>query len=217
MYLQRYHEVTLSPSGIWRILNKVGMSKFPASQHYKRKETRWKRYEKQRPGHQLQVEVKFIEPLGQTGTKRRFYQDTAIDGCTQLRVLRAYLKHNQQTAIQFIDHVLSNLPFKVDRVQTDNGKEFGQVFHWHVSDKGIEHVYIRPATLRLNGKVERSHRIDTEEFCRLLEGQIIDDANLFTDKLQEWEDYYNFDRPHGALGGTTSYERLKQKTIDPLS
>lgn len=77
--------------------------------------------------------------------------------------------------------------------------------------------YIKPATPRLNGKVERSHRIDSEEFYRLLEGQLIDDVNLFNDKLQEWEDYYNYDRPHGALAGSTPYERLKQKTQDPLS
>ncbi|WP_372445001.1 integrase core domain-containing protein [Microbispora corallina] len=29
---------------------------------------------------------------------------------------------------------------------------------------------------------------------------------------REWEDYYNYHRPHGALGGQTPYERLKQKT-----
>ena len=37
---------------------------------------------------------------------------------------------------------------------------------------------------RLNGKVERSHRIDPEEFYRLLQGQVIDDTRLFTEKLQ---------------------------------
>ena len=33
-------------------------------------------------------------------------------------------------------------------------------------------------------------------------------------KLQEWEDYYNYDRLHGGvdLDGQTPYERLKQKT-----
>ena len=64
----------------------------------------------------------------------------------------------------------------------------------------------------LNGKVERSHRIDAEEFYRLLDGVVLDDAKLFNDKLQEWEDYYNYHRPHGALGGQTPYERLRQKT-----
>ena len=95
--------------------------------------------------------------------------------------------------------------------------EFGASFHWHLLDKGIDHVRIRPRTPRLNGKVERSHRIDSEEFYRLLKGQVIDDTRLFTDKLQEWEDYYNYHRPHGALSGQTPYERLRQKTQDPLS
>lgn len=45
-------------------------------------------------------------------------------------------------------------------IQTDNGAEFGASFHWHVLDKGMQHVYIKPRTPRLNGKVERSHRID---------------------------------------------------------
>jgi transposase InsO family protein len=65
--------------------------------------------------------------------------------------------------------------------------------------------------------VERSHRIDSEEFYRLPEGQVIDGTRLFTDKLQEWEDYYNYHRPHGALGGQTPDERLRQKAQDPLS
>ena len=33
----------------------------------------------------------------------------------------------------------------------------------------------------------------------------------YNNKLREWEDYYNFHRPHGALDGATPYERLKQK------
>ena len=56
--------------------------------------------------------------------------------------------------------------------------------------------------------MERSHRIASEEFYRFLEGQVIDDTNLFTNRLQEWEDYYNYHRPHGALNGQTPYERL---------
>ena len=56
-------------------------------------------------------------------------------------------------------------------------------------DRGIGHVYIRPATPRLNGKVERSHRIDADEFYRLLEGVVIDDTGLFSERLREWEDY----------------------------
>ena len=35
---------------------------------------------------------------------------------------------------------------------------------------------------------------------------------VFNDKLQEWEDFYNYHRPHGSLDGQTPYERLKQRT-----
>ena len=65
--------------------------------------------------------------------------------------------------------------------------------------------------------MERSHRIDSEEFYRLLEGEVIDDANLFAERLQQWEDHDNDDRPYGGLCGQTPYERLLQKARDPLS
>lgn len=41
------------------------------------------------------------------------------------------------------------------------------------------------------------------EFC---------DIHLFNETLREWEDYYTYHRPHGALNGQTPYERLVEKT-----
>jgi transposase InsO family protein len=213
---------------VWRILKRLEMNRLPASQKHKTHDRRWKHYEKQLPGHRVQIDVKFVEPLpaqaaaaatahgdrsGRGKRRRKFYQFTAIDDCTRLRVLRIYPQLNQDTAIQFADYVLQRLPFAVEVVQTDNGSEFGTKFHWHLLDKGIGHVYIKPRTPRLNGKVERSHRIDAEEFYRLLDGVVLDDAKLFNDKLREWQDYYNYHRPPGALGGQTPYERLRQKTL----
>lgn len=113
--------------------------------------------------------MKFIEPL--LGTGKKHYQFTAIDDCTRLRVLRIYPQNNQKTAIQFIDYVAQRLAFTIETIQTDNGAEFQSSFHWYVLDKGIQHVYIKPRTPRLNSKVERSHRIDAEEFYRLLNGR----------------------------------------------
>ena len=216
MYLARYHDITISSSGVYRVLKRLGLNRLPASQRYKQHKKRWKRYEKQQPGHSVQVDVKFLAPLPQMGSKskrrKRFYQYTAIDDCTRIRILKIYERNDQKTAIQFIDYVLEKLPFQVDAVQTDNGSEFKGAFHWHVLDRGINHIRIKPATPRLNGKVERSHRIDAEEFYRMLDGVVIDDTGLFNDKLQEWENFYNFNRPHGGLGGQTPYERLRQKT-----
>jgi transposase InsO family protein len=93
------------------------------------------------------------------------------------------------------------------------GGEFQSEFHWHLERLDIRHVYIRPRTPRLNGKVERSHRVDDQEFYQLLDQDgISDDIHLFNEKLREWEDYYNYHRPHGPLDGQTPYERLVAKT-----
>jgi transposase InsO family protein len=210
MYLARYHDITISPSGVWRVLKRLELNRLPASQRHKRYDKRWKRYEKPLPGHRVQLDVKFIAPL--PGSGRKHYQFTAINDCTRLRVLRIYPKLNQTTAIQFLDYVLERLPFRVEVIQTDNGAEFQSLFHYHLLDRGIGHDYIKPRTPRLNGKVERSHRIDAEEFYRLLDGVVIDDTQVFNDKLREWENFYNYHRPHGGLDGQTPYERLKQRT-----
>jgi transposase len=43
MYLQRYHDITLSQSGVWGILKRLDMNRLPASQRHQRREQRWKR------------------------------------------------------------------------------------------------------------------------------------------------------------------------------
>ena len=87
------------------------MNRLPASQRYKRHDRRWKRYEKQLPGHRVQIDVKFIEPIaghaGRCGGRNKYYQLTAIDDCTRLRLLHMYPQLNQKTAIQFLDYVVA--------------------------------------------------------------------------------------------------------------
>jgi transposase-like protein len=135
---------------VWRVLKRLDLNRLPASQRYKRHDRRWQRYEKPLPGHRVQLDVKFIAPLG--GSRRKHYQFTAIDDCTRLRVLRIYPQLDQKTAIQFVDYVLERLPFRVEVIQTDNGAEFQSLFHYHVLDKGIGHDSIKPRTPRLHGK-----------------------------------------------------------------
>ena len=210
-YLDRFHSIAIAVSSVHRILTRHGMPRLPANQKHRPHGKRWQRYEKPQPGHRLQLDVKFLERI--PGTRRRLYQFTAIDDCTRIRVLKIYDACNQRTATRFIDEVRRRLPFRVQVVQTDNGAEFQSEFHWHLERLDIRHVYIRPRTPRLNGKVERSHRVDDQEFYQLLDQDgISDDIHLFNEKLREWEDYYNYHRPHGALGGQTPYERLLAKT-----
>lgn len=209
MYLDRYHTIQISRASIWRILRQAGINRLPSNMRYRDKKEQFKRYEKLLPGHQIQIDVKFLSPIHRQ--KKRYYQFTAIDDCTRIRILKIYERNNQINAIKFVDYVLSKLPFKIQCIQTDNGAEFQQQFHWHIQDKGIQHRYIRPRQPHLNGKIERSHRIDEEEFYRQLEGVVISSVDEFNEKLQEWETYYNYQRPHGSFNGQTPYERLRKK------
>jgi transposase len=77
MYLKRYHDIHISPSGVWRILKRLQLNRLPASQRYKRHDKRWKRYEKPLPGHRVQIDVKFIQPLAGAPKPKKYYQFTA--------------------------------------------------------------------------------------------------------------------------------------------
>lgn len=134
MYLKRYHDIDITACGIFGILRKLGMNRLPANQRYQPHYKRYKHYQKPRPGHHLQVDVKFLQPIPGVA-HRRYYQYTAIDDCTRIRILKIYERITQKSSIQFIDYALAKLPFSVHAVRTDNGQEFGPQFHWHVLEK----------------------------------------------------------------------------------
>jgi transposase InsO family protein len=102
--------------------------------------------------------------------------------------------------------VENKFPFRIHTIRTYRGHEFQARFHWHVEDKGIRHRYIKPRSPQLNGKVERSHGIDQQGFYQLL--AYTDDVDL-NKKLERWERFYNFDRPHGTFEGKTPYKILR--------
>ena len=116
----------------------------------------------------IQFDVKFLIFKDKLGNKVRRFQYTAIDVATRIRALKVYEKHNQAYAIDFINYVIDKFPFRIKMLRTDNGHEFQSKFHWHCEDLGMQHVYIKPASPNLNGKVERSHLTDKREFYQLL-------------------------------------------------
>jgi transposase InsO family protein len=175
-YLERYPGITTSCSTVYRTLIRDGMRRLPRNVGRRALHTR--RYAKQVPGHHIQMDVKFLSLEAPDGKKVRRFEYTAIDDATRIRALRIY-RHP---------------------VRTDRGHKFQAQFHWHVEDKGMRHVYIKQQTPQLNGKVERSHRSDREEFYQLL--TYTDDVDL-NKKLAELERFYNNGRPHGAFNGKT--------------
>jgi transposase len=142
MYLERYHDLVIADATVYRILKRHGLSRLPQNQAFKPQHQKWRRYEKPLLGHGLQIDTKFLDPL--PGKRKGYFQFTTIDDCTRLRVLKIYERNNQKNACDFVDYVLSRLPFRVRAIQTENGPEFGAQFHWHVQDQGIGHVYIKP-------------------------------------------------------------------------
>lgn len=171
---------TRSISGLYRFLRKRGQMavKLPNPKYIP------KPYEQmQYPGQRVQIDVKFVPKsclVGQAMDEAAenggyFYQYTFLDEYSRFRYLEAFPEHNTFSSAEFIRHCVKKFPFLIECVQTDNGSEFtnrlisGQsarptLFESTLAQLGIRHKLIRPYTPRHNGKVERSHRKDNEEF-----------------------------------------------------
>lgn len=132
-------------------------------------------------------------------SNRRSWYDSSTARDT--KIFRVF-EHAEQTGN------ISRFPFRINTVRTDNSHEFQAKFLWHVKVLEIRHVYIKPRSHRLNGKVEQLHGTDDREFYQLLTYK--DDADPEA-KLAQWEKFYNLHRPHTSLIGKTPFEMLKEK------
>jgi transposase InsO family protein len=137
--------------------------------------------------------------------RERIFQYTALDDCTRYRVLRLYRRQNQHTSLHFLREVRLTLPFAIKKLQCDNGSEFPLAFKLAVEAAGIRHRYIKPRCPQQNDKVERSHRIDDEEFWSRHDFTAQADAE---GPFADWERRYNHERFSLALQGRTPGEKL---------
>jgi len=202
-YLRQKYNWFVSKQTVWRLYKEHGLNRLK----YKKKWQRYPQYyAKPLPGDRIQVDVKFLDKLAFSGKK--YYQFTAVDDCTRLRVLRIYDHNNVKNANDFIDKVKTALPFAIKQIQTDNGSEFSEVFSWHLEDLGIDHRKTKICSPEENGKVERSHRTDEDEFYGINRFVSIQHCIKL---LRQWEREYNEERPHMALDGKTPHEFFKEK------
>ncbi len=128
---------------IYSVLKRNGLNRLPKNV-CKNSLKSFKRYEKQVPGHHIQVDAKFLKFVDSDGRIAKRFQYTAIDDAARIRSLKIFDRHTQKNAIEFIDHVIERFPFRIQTVRTDNGHEFQAKFHWHVEDLGMRHIYIKP-------------------------------------------------------------------------
>lgn len=195
--LNRLYGISFSVSTIHKVLKKYEVLPLHHKRHYRKKV---RRYSCKIPGERIQMDVcKIASGL---------YQYTAIDDCTRYKVLALYTRRTAVNTLDFLLHLRERIPFPIQRIQTDKGKEF---FAYEVQEClkewKIKFRPIKPFSPHLNGKVERSQRTDLDEFYNSVD---LKDPKLLK-KLQEWEDYYNRHRPHSSLQGKTPWEKYKEQ------
>jgi len=186
----------------------------------KKKNPHRKRYELPNPGF-LQMDIKYVPKKIQG---KQVYVYNAIDECSRWRFALAYEKMSTHNAVDFVRKLSQWAPFTIKRIQTDNDTTFTYRFNPHAYDKrhplqstleelGIQHRLIPPGAKELNGKVERSHRTDDDEFFWKANHHSLP---LFQQDLTRWIYAYNLHRPHSSLKGLTPIEKLIQAWVIPI-
>jgi transposase InsO family protein len=90
-------------------------------------------------------------------------------------------------------------PTPIHTVQTDNGSEFMKYFHSYLEEQELKHVFIYPKSPKINGVVERFNRTVQQEFISRHD-EIYYDEQALRIKLDKYLYWYNYKRPHAALG-----------------
>ena len=212
---------TRSVTSLYRMMIKLGIYKKAPS---KKKVYEPKAYQQMTyPGQRVQVDVKYVpmncltKELKEQG--ERYYQYTAIDEYTRLRVIWFAKEHSTYESSEFVNIIVKKFPFKVEEIQTDNGFEFTNrlsyktsirerktKFEKRLEELGIKHKLIKPYTPRHNGKVERSHRKDQERFYYK---RVFINLEDLQEKGRRWlREYNNF--PMRPLKWLSPIEKLQE-------
>ncbi len=161
-----------------------------------------------------------VSPIG-----RRYYQYTVTDECTRMRYLAWHDSIWTRNVVQTLREAQGYFGFRIDAVQTDNGTEFTFDYTAQLTAREkipkehpldaycraveIRHKLIPPGEKELQGKVERSHRTDGEEFYRTIKQRI--DLLELRKRGKRWLDFYNFKRRHSSIGKKTPADFMTER------
>ena len=135
-------------------------------------------------GIKWQLDVKYVPKQCYVGKiPDKFYQYTVIDEASRERFIYPYREQSSFSTVDFIQRAILYFGYSPKIIQTDNGSEFTHIsntkrihpFDIFCNNNHIKHQLIRPRTPRHNGKVERSHRNDSERFYKYLNFYSYDD------------------------------------------
>jgi transposase InsO family protein len=179
------------------------------------------RYERERPGELVHIDVKKLGRIlrpghrvtGDRTTSARgkagwLYLFAAVDDATRLGFARLYPEETAASALDFLaacERFYGRHGIGIERVLTDNGKCFKRRWQEGCGERAIKAKRTRPYRPQTNGKVERFIRtlLETWAYAR----SYADDRTR-TAALSPALDTYNHSRRHRALGGLTPLERV---------
>lgn len=182
------------------------------------------RYERERPGELLHVDVKKVARIPDGGGWRARGASELDHGHTSAgtaclhvavddRSRAAYAEllpdERKETCVAFMGRCLGffeGMGVAVERVMTDNGPAYhSRLFNEFLSSGGVRHKYTRPYSPWQNGKVERMNQTLAREwqYVRAWESEA-----SRADALEAFIDHYNWERPHSACGGLPPMSRI---------
>ena len=185
------------------------------------------RYERERPGELVHMDVKKIGRIPDGGgwrahgranrdrdrTKRVGYDyvHSAIDDHSRLAYSEILTDERADTCAGFVERALefftANGIDRVERLITDNAWSYrnGTRLRQLLIDRNITHKFIRPHCPWQNGKVERFNRTLASEWAYR---QVFTSNDQRSAALPDFIDYYNHRRRHSAIGGHPPISRL---------
>lgn len=151
----------------------------------------------------LHLDLAYLPIL--SNTYQRKYLLVAIDRVTKLVFSMVIPGKSQKYAISFLKAVVSWLPYRVHRVLTDNGKEFGKDFTLACGALGIKHKKTKIKHPWTNGQVERIIQTIKGETVKQTRYQ---NYQQLTHDLVTWQNKYNLEKKLKSLKYLTPYQKM---------
>lgn len=157
------------------------------------------------PGALVEKDMKYIEKQTRMTSGKKadnFYsQHTEIDSFTRIRSLELARDSAALGSAEAHERSREKFDFVIACENTDNGSENKKEFQEILKKDTVFHFYSNTGAPTDNPRVERSHLTDEIEFYR--KGGFKKTFEEQREALAEWEYFYNWKRPHQALGYLT--------------
>lgn len=163
------------------------------------------------PGAVIQLDTMHLRPL--PGVERR--QFTAIEVIRRVAVLGVRAQATAGTATAFLTNLIARMPVPIQAIQVDGGSAFMGAFEAAWQAKGIALDVLPLRSPKLNGRVERLNGTVRREFWECDDGEL--DLPTLQAALRTFEDRYNTERPHQALGYAPPTARLATFPVSLVS